>query len=120
MRPQKLTHYSFRDAAHGYVAALYFEGHQAFSSGPFKGVEQHKRRKLSSSRSSDDLRAGRHQATRIKACPRTRSDVVATVLGVPRKKRCPTTSSNNDMRACTRCVNGLHWYLSPSQKSASS
>ena len=24
MRPQKLTHYSLRDAAHGYVAALYF------------------------------------------------------------------------------------------------
>ena len=24
MRPQKLTQYSFRDAAHGYVAALYF------------------------------------------------------------------------------------------------
>lgn len=85
-------------------AVFPLEGHQAFSSGPFKGVEQHKRRKLSSSRSSDDLRAGRHQATRIKACPRTRSDVVATVLGGPRKKRCPTTSSNNDMRACTRCV----------------
>ena len=120
MRPQKLTHYSLRDAAHGYVAVFPLEGHQAFSSGPFKGVEQHQRPKLSCSRSSDDLRAGRHQATRIKACPRTRSDVVATVLGVPRKKRCPTTSSNNDMRACTRCVNGLHRYLSPSQKSASS
>ena len=47
--------------------------------------------------SSDDLRAGRHQATRIKACPRTRSDVVATVLGLPRKKRCPTTWQSADL-----------------------
>ena len=62
-------------------AVFPLEGHQAFSSGPFKGVEQHKWRKLSSSRSSDDLRAGRHQATRIKACPRARNDGVATVLG---------------------------------------
>ena len=67
---------------------------------PFKGVEQHKRRKLSSSRSSDDLRAGRHQATRIKACPRTRSDVVANGTGCAQKE----ALSNNFLEQRHACL----------------
>ena len=92
MRPQKLTHYSLRDAAHGYVAALYLrsKGTRHFPAALLK---------VSSSTSgANSLVAAAattsgpdDTATRIKACPRTRSDVVATVLGVPRKKRCPTS-----------------------------
>ena len=81
-------------------AVFPLEGHQAFSSGPLKGVEQHKRRKLSSSRSSDDLRAGRHQATRIKACPRTRSDVVANGTGCAQEE----ALSNNFLEQRHACL----------------
>ena len=80
---QKLMQYSLRDATHACVAVL--------SSGPVKGVEQQQRRKLSSCRSSDDLRAGRHQSTRMTDCTdyylRPKKQVEETLLSVPSPSR---------------------------------
>ena len=89
---QKLMQYSLRDATHACVAVL--------SSGPVKGVEQHQRRKLSSCRSSDDLRAGRHQSTRMTDCTdsyrRPKKQVEETLLSVPSPSQEPCRPRSGD------------------------